>query len=152
MELLILLTSLRWQDIEGIRKQKDKLHKIQSYTHFHFSQTNQSNNLEYTILAKASLLTAAAFGSRHLVIASSRVTITRLHNESSRGFSSHLEVLQDFGVSIKSHHKVSNLNITLLSKNRIKWLTWGALLQSLNGTETARPQVQKNLFHFLWQT
>lgn len=55
-----------------------------------FLQAYQSNNLEYTILAKASRLSAAASGSSHFVIVSSLVTITRLQRESSSAFTSHL--------------------------------------------------------------
>lgn len=51
----------------------------------------QSNNFEYTIFAKASLLMAAASGSSNFVMVSPRVTITRLQSESSRAFMSHLE-------------------------------------------------------------
>lgn len=54
-------------------------------------ETHQSNNLEYMILAKASLLRRAASGSRVFVIVSSRVTMIRLHRESSSDFSSHLQ-------------------------------------------------------------
>lgn len=52
--------------------------------------TYQSNNLEYTNFANASLLSAADSGSRHLEIVSSGVTITRLQRESSSACSSHL--------------------------------------------------------------
>uniref|UniRef100_A0A2P2MTX6 Myosin-6-like isoform X1 n=1 Tax=Rhizophora mucronata TaxID=61149 RepID=A0A2P2MTX6_RHIMU len=52
--------------------------------------TSQSKSLVYTILANASLLTAADSGSSHFVIISSRVTITRLQRESSKAFASHL--------------------------------------------------------------
>lgn len=51
----------------------------------------QSNNLEYTVFAKASRLSAADSGSRGFVILPSGVTITRLHKESSRAFTSHLK-------------------------------------------------------------
>uniref|UniRef100_A0A7C9DQU1 Uncharacterized protein n=1 Tax=Opuntia streptacantha TaxID=393608 RepID=A0A7C9DQU1_OPUST len=53
--------------------------------------TIQSNNLEYTILAKASLLRAADSGSKDLVMVSSRVTIIRLQRESSKAFGSHMK-------------------------------------------------------------
>lgn len=59
---------------------------------FHINKSHQSNNLEYTVFAKASLLTAAASGSSHLVIVSSRVTITLLQRESSNAFTSHLQI------------------------------------------------------------
>lgn len=52
----------------------------------------QSNNREYTVLAKASRLSAAESGSRGFVIFPSGVTITRWQRESSRAFSSHLKL------------------------------------------------------------
>lgn len=71
----------------------------------------QSNNREYTVLAKASLLSTAASGSRLLVMFSSRVTMMRLHNESSSAFTSHLRVQYKSYVymSIKFNRRVLGL-------------------------------------------
>lgn len=55
--------------------------------------SHQSNNLEYIVLARASRLNAAFSGSRGFVMLPSGVTITLSHNESTRSFSSHLQVL-----------------------------------------------------------
>lgn len=52
--------------------------------------THQSNNLEYIVFAKASLLVTAAAGSSGFVMLPSGVTMTRLQRESSRAFSLHL--------------------------------------------------------------
>lgn len=50
----------------------------------------QSNNREYMVLAKPSRLTVAPRGSRLLLITSSGVIMTRLHNASSSASGSHL--------------------------------------------------------------
>jgi hypothetical protein len=50
----------------------------------------QSNNLEYTVFAKASRLKEAASGSSGFVMLPSGVTMTRWQSESSSDFSSHL--------------------------------------------------------------
>ena len=65
--------------------------RLRLYLRAIHSQAYQSNNLVYTILAKASRLSAAASGSSHFVIVSSRVTITRLQRESSSAFALHLK-------------------------------------------------------------
>lgn len=51
----------------------------------------QSNNLEYIVFARASLLVTAAAGSSGFVMLPSGVTITRSQSESISAFSSHLE-------------------------------------------------------------
>lgn len=52
--------------------------------------TNQSNNREYIVFAKPSRLIVALWGSRLLLITSSGVIMTRLHNASSNAAVSHL--------------------------------------------------------------
>lgn len=68
--------------------------------------TYQSNNREYKVLAKPSLPTTAATGSRLLLITSSGVTITRFNSASSNPLRSHLVLkLSPFNTTKKKVYK-----------------------------------------------
>lgn len=66
----------------------------------------QSNKREYIVLAKPSLLTVAAWGSRLLLMISSGVIITRLRSASSNEGGSHL----------KQDQLICKLNMKMTSK------------------------------------
>lgn len=103
-------------------------------------------------MAKASRLTAAASGSRHFVMVSSRVTITRLHKESSRDFSSHLSRTSQLNFiftlqAIKTQNVLFFININKCKQS----LTLKAQTRFLNGTAIYRPEVQTHLHLCPWQ-
>jgi len=78
----------------------------------------------YTILAKASRLSAADSGSSHFVIVSSRVTITRLQRESSSAFASHLKKVISQGCHMERIQNESLLRDYILTNASLqRWLT-----------------------------
>lgn len=88
----------------------------------------------YTILAKASRLSAADSGSSHFVIVSSRVTITRLQRESSSAFASHLKNI----MTRSQMERVQNASLLrdyiLTNASLQSWLTWKVRQQYVDGT------------------
>ena len=124
--------------------------KFQNVISFFRERTHQSNNLEYTIFARASRLRAAEFGSSHFVIVSSRVTITRLQRESSKAFSSHLDKScchQPFnGAIILPKSAFHSKKLCTYMKSSAAVLRWNQDFSSLGTEESASFPFANSMF------